>query len=359
MIELDQVTKTYDRKNVVDSVTLSVAKGDLCVLIGPSGSGKSTTLKMINRLIPLSSGAIRIEGQDIASVRAEELRRRIGYAIQSIGLFPHWTVEQNIAVVPRLLKWSSSQVRQRVEELLELFHLAPSEFRHKYPHQLSGGQAQRVGVARALAADPEVLLMDEPFGALDPITRDSLQEEMRRVHEETGKTIVFVTHDMDEALKLASRIAIMDEGRLVQVGTPREILNNPANDFVLNFVGQSDLGLKMLACESVETRLEPAPSALRNDPLESIRNHFGTSDHLWLLSPEGQIEGLLTEAPAADDDLARSLRPLGRESHATPDMSLKEALSHMVWRKTDWLPVVDAEGRLTGEVGLSNVMERP
>lgn len=359
MIELDQVTKTYDGKNVVDSVTLSVDKGDFCVLIGPSGSGKSTTLKMINRLIPLSGGTIRIEGQDIASVRAEELRRRIGYAIQSIGLFPHWTVEQNIAVVPRLLKWSPKRVRERVESLLSLFHLDPGQFRDKYPHQLSGGQAQRVGVARALAADPEVLLMDEPFGALDPITRDSLQEEMRRVHEETGKTIVFVTHDMDEALKLASRIAIMDEGRLVQVGSPREILNSPANDFVLDFVGQSDLGLKMLACESVETRLEPAASISRSAPIENIRSQFGQADHVWLLSPEGQVEGLLTEAPGGQDDLDRSLRPLGQESHATPEMSLKEALSHMVWRKTGWLPVVDGDGRLTGEVGLSKVMERP
>lgn len=200
MIELQGLTKIYGGKEVVSDVNMTVDSGEFCVLIGPSGCGKSTTLKMINRLIPLSGGRVILNGEDVTTLPEEQLRRRMGYAIQSIGLFPHWTVAQNIAVVPRLLKWPKNRIDQRVDELMHLFHL-DSDFRSKYPHQLSGGQAQRVGVARALAADPEVLLMDEPFGALDPITRDVLQAEMQRVHQETGKTIIFVTHDMGRSAK--------------------------------------------------------------------------------------------------------------------------------------------------------------
>ena len=202
MIEIDGVTKVYGERRVVDRLSLTVPTGGFCVLLGSSGSGKSTTLRMINRLIEIDSGSIRVAGEDVRSVPTEALRRRIGYAIQSIGLFPHWTVEDNIATVPRLLKWPHSRMRDRVTELLELFRLEPATYRGKYPHQLSGGEQQRVGVARALAADPELLLMDEPFAAVDPITRDALQAELARIHRETIKTIVFVTHDIEEALRL-------------------------------------------------------------------------------------------------------------------------------------------------------------
>src|SRR5271168_2449065 len=224
MIEIDDVTKYYGDRRVVDRLSLTVPAGDFCVLLGSSGCGKSTTLKMINRLIAADAGQIRVAGEDITTVPAEGLRRRIGYAIQSIGLFPHWTVEDNIATVPHLLKWPRARRSERVTELLELFRLDPATYRAKYPHQLSGGEQQRVGVARALAADPELLLMDEPFGAVDPITRTALQGEIVRIQEATKKTIVFVTHDIEEALLLASDIAILDHGRLVQWGTPLDLL---------------------------------------------------------------------------------------------------------------------------------------
>jgi osmoprotectant transport system ATP-binding protein len=260
MIEFEHVSKVFDGVKAVDDLTLSIPKGAFCALIGSSGSGKSTSLRMINRLIPHTEGTLKVGGEDVAAIPVEALRRRMGYAIQSIGLFPHWTVARNIAAVPALLGWPQPKIDDRVRELLALLQLDP-RFAEKYPHQLSGGQQQRVGVARALAADPEVLLMDEPFGALDPITRDALQGEMARIHRETGKTVVFVTHDMDEALRLATQIAILDHGRLVQLGSPREILTSPANDFVRDFIGRDDLGLKLLATETAADRVRPGEPA--------------------------------------------------------------------------------------------------
>lgn len=227
MIHFHQVSKYFAGKRAVDNLTLQIAKGEFTVLIGTSGSGKSTTLKMINRLIEHDEGEIHFAGEEIRNYKPEDIRRRMGYAIQSIGLFPHWTVERNIGTVPQLLKWPQERIRLRVIELLELLHLDPEQFLHRYPHQLSGGQQQRVGVARALAADPEVLLMDEPFGALDPVTRSALQFEITRIHQLSGRTIVLVTHDIDEALALADRIVLMDGGRVIQQGTPLEMLTQP------------------------------------------------------------------------------------------------------------------------------------
>jgi osmoprotectant transport system ATP-binding protein len=306
MIEIDQVSKSYGERRVVDRLSLTVGAGELCVLIGTSGCGKSTTLRMINRLIPTDSGSIRVGGEDVASVPAEALRRRIGYAIQSIGLFPHWTVADNIATVPRLLKWREARVRDRVGELLELFRLDPPTYRGKYPHQLSGGEQQRVGVARALAADPELLLMDEPFAAVDPITRDALQVELAHIHRATGKTIVFVTHDIEEALRLATRIAIMDSGRIVQLGVPLDILEHPVNDFVRDFVGHQGLGLKLLSVRRIADRLRRDETA------------------------EGEPLAL--------------------------DASLGEALSAMTTRHTDRLPVSDTEGRKIGVIALGDLV---
>lgn len=220
------------------------------MLIGTSGSGKSTTLKMINRLVEHDSGQIRFAGEEIRSLPVLELRRRMGYAIQSIGLFPHWTVAQNIATVPQLQKWSRSRIDDRTDELMALLGLEAS-LRHRYPHQLSGGQQQRVGVARALAADPQVLLMDEPFGALDPVTRGALQQEMTRIHRLLGRTIVLVTHDIDEALRLAEHLVLMDAGKVVQQGTPLSMLTAPANDFVQTFFGRSELGMRLLSLHAV------------------------------------------------------------------------------------------------------------
>jgi osmoprotectant transport system ATP-binding protein len=308
MIQLDRVGKSYGATMVVEDLSLTIAEGEFCVLVGPSGAGKSTVLKLINRLVLPSSGSIRVGGEDAARIKAEELRRRMGYVIQSIGLFPHWTVERNIGAVPALLGWPSAKIRDRVTELLSILQLEPDRFRTKYPHQLSGGQQQRVGVARALAADPAVLLMDEPFGALDPITRDALQEEIAQLHRRSRKTIVFVTHDMEETLRLASRVAILDRGRLVQVGTPREVLSAPANDFVRDFVGRKDLGLRLLSVETVADR----------------RRAGG-------------------EAPGEPIALSASLR---------------EALSQMVSRGTDRLAVATEDGRPAGTIHLGDLTRR-
>ncbi|MQT13539.1 ABC transporter ATP-binding protein [Segnochrobactrum spirostomi] len=261
MIELDHATKLYGGRPAVDDVSLTIAHGEICALLGTSGSGKSTTLRLINRLVGLDGGRIRLDGTDIATLSAVALRRRIGYVIQSIGLFPHWTIGRNVGTVPRLLGWPEAKIRDRVEELLTLVGLDPALYRDRYGHELSGGQQQRVGVARALAADPDVLLMDEPFGALDPVTREGLQAEVARIHKATGKTIVIVTHDVDEAITLASHIALMEAGRVVQHGTPRDILAAPASPFVANFVGGAKAGLRLLKIETVGERVrrEVAP----------------------------------------------------------------------------------------------------
>lgn len=250
MIEFSHVNKAFGEQKAVSDLNLHVKEGCFSVLIGTSGSGKSTTLKMINRLVEHDSGRIRFAGEEIRSLPVLELRRRMGYAIQSIGLFPHWTVAQNIATVPHLLKWPRRKIDERVEELMTLLGLEVG-LRERYPHQLSGGQQQRVGVARALAADPQVLLMDEPFGALDPVTRGALQQEMTRIHRLLGRTIVLVTHDIDEALRLAEHLVLMDGGEVVQQGTPLAMLTSPANDFVQQFFGRSELGVRLLSLRTV------------------------------------------------------------------------------------------------------------
>jgi len=306
MIEIDRVSKAYGANRVVDELSLTVPEGAFCVLLGPSGCGKSTTLRMINRLVAFDSGMIRVGGEDVRQVMPEALRRRIGYAIQSIGLFPHWRVEDNIATVPRLLNWPRARVRDRVTELLELLRLDPASYRAKYPHQLSGGEQQRVGVARALAADPELLLMDEPFAAVDPITRAALQGEIIRIQQATKKTIVFVTHDIEEALLLATNIAILERGRVAQWGTPLDLLEHPASAFVAEFVGGEASGLKLLSLRTVADRLHPGEAA-DGEPLAS-------------------------------------------------DASLRDALAAMAAHHTDRLPVVDRAGRPLGAITLADLV---
>lgn len=247
MIRFENIGKSYDGRRVIDGLNLHVARGEFVVLIGASGSGKSTLLKMINRLEPHDAGRILFDGREINDFEPRALRLRMGYAIQSVGLFPHWTVARNIATVPHMLGWREARIAERVDELLRLLDLAPAEFRMRYPHQLSGGQQQRIGVARALAGDPDVLLMDEPFGALDPVTRAASQSELKRIHQLSGKTIVMVTHDIDEALQLATRIVVIDHGTVLQAVTPLQLLTQPVNDFVVDFVGRSDRGIKLLS----------------------------------------------------------------------------------------------------------------
>ncbi len=274
-IIFDHVTKRYAGREAaaLDDLTLEIPAGTFCILVGPSGGGKTTALKMINRLIPFDSGEIRIDGRSIDALPAVELRRGIGYVIQQIGLFPHMTVGENIGTVPRLLGWPKQKIRARTVELLELVGLEASDAR-RYPSQLSGGQRQRVGLARALAADPPVLLMDEPFGALDPITRLRLQTELRRLHREVEKTIIFVTHDVDEAITLGDRIAILRQGGvLAQYDTPDAILGHPADDFVKEFVGE-DRALRRLALRTLaDVPLQPGPgSGARLPAHTSLRN---------------------------------------------------------------------------------------
>jgi osmoprotectant transport system ATP-binding protein len=251
MIELENLHKTFDGRTVIDGLSLRIETGELFVLVGASGSGKSTLLRMINRLIEADSGRIAIDGEDVRAIAPESLRRRIGYAIQSVGLFPHWTVAANIATVPRLLGWPRERVERRVAELLALLQLDEPGIAERRPHELSGGQQQRIGVARALAADPAIVLMDEPFGALDPLTREALQDNLKSIQRATGKTIVFVTHDMDEALRLGDRIALIDGGHIRQCGTPRELLGHPVDDKVAHFVGGSAAALRLLGVRRV------------------------------------------------------------------------------------------------------------
>lgn len=247
MIEFKQVTKQFKDGTIgVDNLSLKIEKGEIVSLIGPSGCGKTTTMKMINRLIEPTSGDIFIEGESILKQSPVELRRSIGYVIQQIGLLPHMTVEENAAIVPRLLGWSKQKITSRTEELMDLVGLDPGVYRHKYPLELSGGQQQRIGVIRALAAEPPIILMDEPFSALDPITREKLQDELKIIQQEIQKTVVFVTHDMDEALKMSDKLAILHNGQLAQLGTPENITTNPETSFVKSFIGNRHIGKQFI-----------------------------------------------------------------------------------------------------------------
>lgn len=257
MIEIDSITKSYGENTVVDAVSFVVEPRTITVIVGTSGSGKTTLLRMINRLVEPTSGTIRIDGRDNREKPPFELRRSIGYVIQGHGLFPHWTVAQNIAVVPKLLEWDEARIAARVAELLDLFQLDPELFAQRYPHELSGGQQQRVGVARALAAEPNVLLMDEPFGALDPVIRSKAQEDLLAIQRRFGTTIILVTHDMEEAILLGDRIAVMDQGKLVQYATPTEMLARPADDFVETLIDSGERPFRLLSLGKAGDAVEP------------------------------------------------------------------------------------------------------
>jgi osmoprotectant transport system ATP-binding protein len=306
MIEFREVSKTYPGASdpVVSDLTFEIQEGEICVFVGPSGCGKTTTMRMVNRLIEPTSGEILIDGQPNTSMSGTQLRRKIGYAIQQIGLFPHRTIAENIGTVPGLLGWSKATTSERTDELLTLVGLEPGEYRDRYPAELSGGQQQRVGVARALAADPPIMLMDEPFGAVDPITRERLQEEFLKIQDDIRKTIVFVTHDIDEAIKMGDKIAILKEGGvLAQYDTPENILANPASEFVSSFVG-SDRVLKRLSLTRVgEIDLEPATngSAEGGPRLEktmslkdALSEMIGSGEERGVVVSDGTVLGSLT-----------------------------------------------------------------
>ncbi|MBB6510060.1 osmoprotectant transport system ATP-binding protein [Rhizobium soli] len=307
MIEIETLTKRYGDNTVVDTVTMTIQPRTVTVIVGTSGSGKTTLLRMINRLVEPTSGTIKLDGVDNRDLPGFELRRRIGYAIQGHGLFPHRTVAQNIATVPGLLGWDRPRIDAKVKELLELFQLDPDDFASRFPHELSGGQQQRVGVARALAAEPNVLLMDEPFGALDPIIRAKAQQDLISIQKVLGTTIVLVTHDMDEAFHLADRIAVMDKGKVVQYGAPVELVRQPATPFVETLIGDTERPFRLLSMQTIGEAVEPNQAT--GEPLSE-------------------------------------------------DMSQREALSKLLWTGQQALPVRASDGRIIGSVSVEGLSKR-
>ncbi|WP_427110115.1 ABC transporter ATP-binding protein [Lysinibacillus xylanilyticus] len=303
MIAFENVTKKYVNDQVaVKAINLEINKGEFFVLIGPSGCGKTTLLKMINRLIHLTEGTIRINGKRISDYNIHELRWNIGYVLQQIALFPHMTIEENIAVVPELKKWSKPQIQQRVRELLEMVGLESDKYSQRKPKELSGGEQQRVGVVRALAADPEIILMDEPFSALDPISRTKLQDDLLELQQTIQKTIVFVSHDMQEALKLGDRICVMKNGEIVQIGTPHEIIQNPVNDFVREFVGIKEYGINTFHIQAVIEPIADEVYQRNRENIISSKDSLNTilqklaHDECIGVEENGEIIGIVTRA---------------------------------------------------------------
>ncbi|MEU8486475.1 betaine/proline/choline family ABC transporter ATP-binding protein [Streptomyces sp. NPDC048641] len=360
-MELENLTKRYPGSTApaVDNVSLEIKAGETVIFVGPSGGGKTTLLKMINRLIEPTSGRIRIGGEDVTDMDPVKLRRKIGYAIQSSGLFPHMTVAQNIALVPKMIGWPKSKIKARIEEMLDLVGLDPGEFRGRYPRQLSGGQQQRVGVARALAADPPVLLMDEPFGAVDPITRDHLQDELIRLQRELHKTIVFVTHDFDEAIKIGDRIVVLRErSHIAQFDTPEAILTNPVDDFVSGFVG-AGAALKRLNLTRVrDVEVTDYPTVQVDDPLQTIFDKLrdaGTNELLLLDKRRRPYKWLRR------GDLMRAKGSLARagtlvHDTVTRDATLRDALEAVLTDNAGRVAVTGRRGEYEGVVDMETLM---
>jgi osmoprotectant transport system ATP-binding protein len=362
-VEFRHVTKHYDAgtrgPGAVNDLSMTIPAGCICVLVGPSGCGKTTSLKMVNRLIDPTSGAILLDDRDIAEEDPIALRRRIGYVIQQVGLFPHQTIGANVATVPRLLGWDEERRRARTDELLELVGLDPTRYRDRYPAQLSGGERQRVGVARALASDPPVLLMDEPFGAVDPIVRERLQDELLRLQARAARTILFVTHDIDEAIRLGDLVAVYQAGGvLAQFDTPEAILSAPASEFVARFVGL-DRGLKRLSLSRVRDLVPvPALAAHVGDPAEDARARvLAQPDSPWLLlldARERPLGWVHERRIPAEGVLAAGLAE-PTDAILTPWMSLRDALSVMLDEQVITGVVVDANGRVTGTLTIDQL----
>ncbi|MCY8483169.1 choline ABC transporter ATP-binding protein OpuBA [Bacillus mojavensis] len=364
MLTLQNVSKTYKGgKKAVNSVNLEIEKGEFICFIGPSGCGKTTTMKMINRLIEPSAGQIFIDGENIMEQDPVELRRKIGYVIQQIGLFPHMTIQQNISLVPKLLKWPEQQRKERARELLKLVDMGP-DYLDRYPHELSGGQQQRIGVLRALAAEPPLILMDEPFGALDPITRDSLQEEFKKLQKTLHKTIVFVTHDMDEAIKLADRIVILKGGEIVQVGAPDDILRNPANEFVEEFIGKERL------IQSSSPDVERVDQMMSTHPV-TITADKTLSEAIQLMRQE-RVDSLLVVDDShvllgyvdveIIDQCRKKANLVGEVLHqdiytVLGGTLLRDTVHKILKRGVKYVPVVDEDRRLIGIVTRASLVD--
>ncbi|MEU7089768.1 betaine/proline/choline family ABC transporter ATP-binding protein [Streptomyces achromogenes] len=343
MIRFEQVTKRYpDGTTAVDDLSFEVAEGELVTLVGPSGCGKTTTMMMVNRLIEPTCGRILVDGRDIAGVDPVRLRRRIGYVIQQVGLFPHRTVLDNTATVPALLGWKRARARARAAELLELVGLDPGTYGPRYPHQLSGGQRQRVGVARALAADPPVLLMDEPFGAVDPVVREQLQDEFLRMQAEVRKTVLLVTHDIEEAVRLGDRIAVYGQGRIEQFDTPGAVLGAPATPYVASFVG-ADRGLKRLSVTAIEPAdLEQPPVVRPDEPAARARERLLGEGARWavVLDADGELHGWagVGELAAGGTVGDRAHRMTAWVPVGAP---LKQAFGVMLQHDAGWVAVLE------------------
>jgi len=353
LIKFEDISKLYGSQAVVDHLNLDVNPGELVTLIGASGCGKTTTLKMVNRIIEPSSGRIYVNGQDVLQQDPVELRRGIGYVIQQIGLFPNMTIAENIAVVGKLLHWSKARMNDRAEELLRMVDMDPAIYMNRYPKELSGGQQQRIGVLRALAADPAIILMDEPFGALDPITRDQLQNEFKKIQTHLKKTILFVTHDMDEALKMADTIVLMRNGQIVQAAPPDEMLRNPADDYVVNFIG-SNRGLRSPDDVLVEEIMIPNPITIEisrglAEGLERMRKH--RVDSLMVVDQNNVLSGIIT-IKELQQNMSKGGRigsiMISQPTTAHIGHTVREAVSIMAQNNVGYLPVVDDLFRLKG-----------
>jgi len=364
MIKVENLLKTFQTPRgevrAVDDVSFEVPTGELCILLGPSGCGKTTTLKMVNRLVPHTSGKIYIDDRDTDEYDLIQLRRNIGYVIQQIGLFPNMTVEQNIAVVPRMLGWDSKQIKDRARELVNMVALDESML-ERFPKELSGGQQQRVGLARGLAGDPPVLLMDEPFGAIDPINREVIQDEFLKMQQNLKKTILFVSHDIDEAVKMGDKIAIFRGGKLVQYDAPDELLAHPKNDFVADFVG-GDRELKRMRLIRVQQAMElTRASAYAGDTLGEAKQRLDQAggEHLVVLDDDDRPQGQLSRDDLEQGDAKSTC---GEEQHplAAPvarDHDLRTAVARMFTYNTVWLAVVDDDGRYAGTISNQSITD--
>ena len=357
IIRFDRVSKVFpEGTRAVDDVSFEIFDGECITFVGPSGCGKTTTVKLLNRLVEPTGGSIYLNGEDTARADVIALRRNIGYVIQDVGLFPHMTVSQNIALVPRLQGWSEKKRNERTEELLHLVSLDPAAFRDRYPHQLSGGQKQRIGVARGLAADPPVILMDEPFGALDPITRAQLQDEFLRLRTRLKKVILFVTHDMDEAIKLGDRIAVMRSGKIVQLDTPRKILREPAEPFVRDMVGREG-GIKLMKLLRIADIMDPADDMMiPEDRLpEAGRKMADTGrDILIVVDREGRFQGTLSYERVVRGDRPCDASLLDRCTPAETGDEVGATLEALLRQKRIWMPVVGEDRKLRGIVTLTH-----
>jgi len=366
MLSLQEVTKVYpgaEHIKAVDSLSFDLEEGEICTLVGPSGCGKTTAMKMINRLIPITSGKILIDNQNVNRMDTIELRRNIGYVIQNIGLFPNMTIAENIATIPKLKGWDQSRIAEKVENLLEIVNLPAKEFMNRYPRELSGGQQQRIGVARGMAADPPIMLMDEPFGAIDPINREHLQDEFLKIQAKVQKTIVFVTHDIDEAIKMGDKICLLKNGKLVQFASPEKLLTEPVNEFAKDFVG-GDRTLKRLNLLKIKTAMKPDPPVIvQNESIEKAKSMLAELklDHLIVVDNDKRLIGLVDkeELTKKADKVGDITQPT--EAFSQVSSSLKDGLSEIFTHELGYVIVVDEDKKVLGtlnEEGIKNILRR-